>query len=72
MATLKNRLDAVVRDAQANALDPHPGGTVDVRGSGLIARVGAGRPLDAGHAPVGEGLSHRLDPADAVLAHRAR
>ena len=27
-------------------------------------------PLDAGRAPVGEGLAHRLDPADAVPAHR--
>ncbi len=29
-------------------------------------------PLDAGRAPVGEGLAHRLDPADAVPARRAR
>jgi hypothetical protein len=27
-------------------------------------------PLDAGRAPVGEGLAHRLDAADAVPAHR--
>ena len=27
-------------------------------------------PLDAGRAPVGEGLAHQLDPADAVPSHR--
>jgi hypothetical protein len=29
-------------------------------------------PFDAGHAPVGEGLARRLDPADTVPARRAR
>jgi hypothetical protein len=73
MANLEGWLDAAVRDAQANAPAPPP--QVDCRCRGQWVDCpsrGAGRFFDAGYAPMGEGLTHRLDSAGTVPAHRTR